>query len=203
MKTQLAYKSHFTVDGRQRIITAVGVTPAAIEDSTQVVGLLDRQPVRPQYFCADSHYGVAPIYEELRRRGIVAIIPRRCSHTQKSKSSKLSPANFEYDAQHDVYRCPEGKKLKRRAYDAYWGRYHYRSLKSDCEGCALRLACFTPTSIKTITRSPLSRGDRVGASAAANRGRSTGGQATENHGGMGGGRGQEFSRVALSSTTRP
>ena len=40
MKTKLAYKSHFTVDGRQRIITAVGVTPAAIEDSTQVVRLL-------------------------------------------------------------------------------------------------------------------------------------------------------------------
>ena len=52
MKTKLAYKSHFTVDGRQRIITAVGVTPAAIEDSTQVVRLLDRQPVSPKFFCA-------------------------------------------------------------------------------------------------------------------------------------------------------
>ena len=154
MKTKLAYKSHFTVDGRQRIITAVGVTPAAIEDSTQVVRLLDRQPVSPKFFCADSHYGVAPIYEELRRRGIVAIIPRRSSHTQKPKPGRLSPADFEYDAEKDVYRCPEGKKLKRRAYDAHWDRYHYRPLKSDCEGCSLRLACSTPRSVKTILRSP-------------------------------------------------
>ena len=154
MKTKLAYKSHFTVDGRQRIITAVGVTPAAIEDSTQVVRLLDRQPVSPKFFCADSHYGVAPIYEELRRRGIVAIIPRRSSHTQKPKPGRLSPADFEYDAEKDVYRCPQGKKLKRRAYDAHWDRYHYRPLKSDCEGCSLRLTCSTPRSVKTILRSP-------------------------------------------------
>ena len=84
-----------------------------------MVALLDRQPVRPQFFCADSHYGVAPSYEELRRRGIVAIIPRRSSHTQKPKPGGLSPADFEYDAQQDVYRCPEGKKLQRRAYDAH------------------------------------------------------------------------------------
>ena len=35
-KTKLTYKSHFTVDVRQRIITAVGVTPAAMEDAIQV-----------------------------------------------------------------------------------------------------------------------------------------------------------------------
>ena len=27
-------------------------------------------------------------------------------------------------------------------------------MKSDCEGCSLRLACSTPKSVKTITRSP-------------------------------------------------
>ena len=154
MKTKLAYKSHFTVDGGQRVITAVEVTPAAVEDSTQIVRLLNRQPLRPKYLCADSHYGVAPIYEELRRRDIIAVIPRRSSHTQKPKPGRLAPVDFQYDAIEDVYHCPQGKKLKKRAYDAHWDRYHYRPRKSDCDGCSLRLACSTPSSVKTILRSP-------------------------------------------------
>ena len=76
MKTKLAYKSHFTVDGHQRVITVVEVTPAAVEDSSPVVRLLDRQPTRPQFFCADLNYGVPVIYEELRRRDIRPVIPR-------------------------------------------------------------------------------------------------------------------------------
>ena len=82
MKTKLAYKSHFTVDGAHQIITAVTVTAADVEDSSQVSRLLDQQPFTSKFLCADSHYGVARIYEEVRRRGITSIIPRRSSHTQ-------------------------------------------------------------------------------------------------------------------------
>lgn len=74
----LAYKEHFTVDSHRRVVTAVEVTPAAAQNAEQVPRLLDQQPLLPQEFCADSHYGVPKVYAELRRRGIWAAIPRCC-----------------------------------------------------------------------------------------------------------------------------
>ena len=54
VKAKLAYKSHFTVDGAHRIITAISVTAADAEDSSQVVKLLEKQPLKPTILCADS-----------------------------------------------------------------------------------------------------------------------------------------------------
>lgn len=63
----LFYNKHFTVDC-SRVITALRVTPAAVEDYTQVGEFLDKQPVLPKKFCADSHWGVPEVYGELKRR---------------------------------------------------------------------------------------------------------------------------------------
>ena len=154
IKAKLAYKSHFTVDGTHRIITAVTVTAADAEDSSQVPELLDQQPFRPKFFCADSHYGIARIYEEVRRRGIRPIIPRRAPHTRKPKPDRIPLSEFRYHPQEDVYRCPQGKTLKRIGYEPRWDRYPYRPKPSDWKGCPVRLACTTATGLKTIVRSP-------------------------------------------------
>ncbi len=152
MKAKLAYKNHFTVDGAHRIITAVTVTAADTEDSSQVSRLLDRQPLTPKLFCADSHYGMARIYEEARRRGITAIIPRRSSHMQKPKAGRIPLSEFLYDAQADICRCPQGKTLRRTAYEPRWGRYHYRPKPSDCKRCPVRLTCTTARGLKSWER---------------------------------------------------
>jgi transposase len=154
MKARLAYKNHFTVDGAHRVITAVRVTSADAEDSTQLAALLDQQPVPARLVCADSHYGVAAVYEDIRRRGMRPVIPRRSSHTQKTKPDRIPLSEFHYDSDEDVYFCPQGRKLKRAAYDARWDRYYYRPKRSDCSDCPVRLACGTETSVRTIVRSP-------------------------------------------------
>jgi transposase len=153
-RTSLAYKQHFTVDSRRRVITAVTVTPGAEEDSRQVQELLDRQPIVPREFCADSHYGVANVYAELKARGIRSAIPRRSPHTRRPKPGKIPISAFQYVAEEDVYLCPEGKKLKRHYYEKRWNRYHYRALRSDCKDCPLRSACTAEGSLRTILRSP-------------------------------------------------
>jgi len=154
MKARLAYKNHFTVDGAHRVITAVRVSSADVEDSTQLARLLDQQPLRPNFVCADSHYGVAAVYEDIRRRGMTPVIPRRSSHTQKTKPDRIPPSDFTYDREKDVYLCPQKRKLKRAAYDARWDRYHYRPKRSDCSDCPVRLACATEKSVRTSVRSP-------------------------------------------------
>ncbi len=154
MKTKLAYKEHFTVDDLARIITAVEVTSGVEEDSAVVSTLLDRQPLPPQAFCADSHYGVAPVYADLERRRIQAVIPRRSPQTRRPKEGRLPLSDFPYDPERDVYVCPQGKDLRRAAYDRRWNRYHYRPLVSDCKECPIRDQCPSPKSIRTVIRSP-------------------------------------------------
>lgn len=150
----LAYKEHFTVDSHSRVVTAVEVTPAAAQDAEQVPQLLDQQPLRPQEFCADSHYGVPKVYAELRRRGILAAIPRCSPQSRRPKPGRLSTSAFRYAPERDVYVCPEGRELRRVAYEARWDRYHYRPRESDCRSCPLRLACSTPKTVRTVIRYP-------------------------------------------------
>ena len=66
----------------------------------------------------------------------------------------VAGADFEYDSDEDVCHCPQGKKLKKMAYKARKDVYQYRPRKCNCDGCSLRLACFTPKGVKTILRSP-------------------------------------------------
>jgi transposase len=152
--TLLAYKEHFTVDSRHRVITAVEVTPGASEEYKQVLELLDCQPKRPREFCADSQYGVSEIYTELKRRGILPVIPRRSPHTRKPKPGRLPISAFEYIAERDVYRCPQGRELKWASYEPRWHQDHYRPKPRDCQGCPQRLSCSTPKTLRTIVRSP-------------------------------------------------
>lgn len=147
------YKQHFTVDGN-RVITAVKVTPAVVEDYIPVSELLDKQPVIPHQFCADSHYGIPEVYRDLKDRGIVPIIPRRSAHVRKSRPGHVPIDAFRYDAERDVYVCPQGKPLRRVAFEGKHRRYHYRPRHRDCRDCPLRNGCATKHSIRTVTRSP-------------------------------------------------
>jgi len=147
------YKHHFTVDGGG-VITAVRVTPAAVEDRVAISELLDRQPVIPRQFCADSHYGVAEVYRDLRDRGIVPVIPRRAVFVRKERPGHIPMAAFKYDTEKDVYICPQGKPLRRIAYDPTHRRYHYRPRDSDCNRCPLKNDCSTKRSVRTLHRYP-------------------------------------------------
>ena len=151
-RSDLAYKQHFTVDGQNRVITAVEVTNGITEDSSQVEKLLEAQPLRPQHFCADTHYGSAPVYGQLERHGVQAVIPRRGVEGPKSREGRISHREFHYDEQRDVYVCPQGKQLRRSNYDHRWDRYNYRALKSECRDCPMRAACSPPDAARVITR---------------------------------------------------
>lgn len=150
--TQLAYKKHFTVDGKKRVITAIEVTHGVVDDASQVSKLLEAQPMVPKQFCADSHYGAASVYGKLADEGIQAVIPRRRFEGQKAKADRISYREFAYDSQRDVYVCPQGKELKRTTYDPRWDRDYYRPLRSDCRDCAIRENCCSANAVRCLTR---------------------------------------------------
>jgi transposase len=151
-RSDVAYKQPFTVDGQNRVITAVEVTNGITEDSSQVEKLLQAQPMRPRHFCADTHYGTAPVYGQLEEHGVQAVIPRRGVEGPKSKAGRISHREFRYDERRDVYVCLQGKELRRQNYDRRWDRYNYRALKSECRGCPIRAACSRTDAARVITR---------------------------------------------------
>lgn len=61
---------------------------------------------------------------------------------------------FKYDAEKDVYICPQGKPLRRVFFDETHRRYHYRPAETDCNRCPVRDACTTKRSVRTLHRYP-------------------------------------------------
>lgn len=147
----IAYKGHFTVDS-SRVVTALEVSPAQVEDSVMVERMIEAQPVKPEEFCADSHYGVPEVYEGLLKRGIKPVIPRRSPQTRRPRAGKIPIEAFKYESGRDVFICPEGKELKRVAYERRWRRYHYRARLKDCKGCGRRSECTGDKSARTMLR---------------------------------------------------
>lgn len=147
----IAYKGHFTVDS-SRVVTALEVTPAQVEDSALVERMIKAQPVKPEEFCADSHYGIPEVYEGLLRRGIKPVIPRRSPQTRRPRPGKIPIEAFQYAPERDVFICPEGKELRRVAYERRWRRYHYRPRWKECEGCGRRKECTGDRSVRTMLR---------------------------------------------------
>lgn len=148
-KRMFSYKHHFTIDRKERVITAVVMTPGAITEDQVLEELLDRQPIEIKEVCADSQYGTADNYAMCWKRDIVPTFPRRSRHFNRSI---LSPREFTYDGKKDVFICPSGKELRRITYDKRNRRWHYRARGSACRLCSLKSVCSPNTKYRSIVR---------------------------------------------------
>jgi transposase len=148
-KRMFSYKYHFTIDRKERVITAVVMTPGAITEDQVLEELLDRQPVEIREIWADSQYGTADNYAMCWKRDIVPTFPRRSRHFNRSI---LSPKKFRYDEEKDVFICPSGKELRRITYDKRNRRWHYRARGSACRLCSLKSVCSPNTKYRSIVR---------------------------------------------------
>ena len=114
--SMLAHKIHIAVaDGKDRIVTAVTTTPGAVQEHTQVPELLTRHWMvtgeKPEEVVGDAGYGIMSTYEFLDKLGISPNMPYR--HARDSRRDLKHKVGFSYDAERDVYICPEGKTLYR------------------------------------------------------------------------------------------
>lgn len=60
---------------------------------------------------------------------------------------------FTYDAEHDVYHCPQGATLRRRRVNTTRQCMHYRADAAVCNACPVKAACTGGTSGRQIVRS--------------------------------------------------
>jgi len=147
------YLDHRTVDGRCAIITDTHVTPANVHDSIPYLGRLDRQRARFGFDVKavglDAGYANAPIAKGLEDRDILGVTGYLRPSGPKGMLRKRS---FQYDAELDAYRCPEGQVIPYATTDRT-GYRHYKSDPTKCRDCPLLTSCTTNAKAqKTVTR---------------------------------------------------
>jgi IS5 family transposase len=151
-KTTLGYKDHRVVDDGCGIITATTTTPANVNDGEMLIEVLDQHEENTGQevvaVAADSAYGTAQNYQELRDKEVRPAIPHQ---QQKGLPGKFGREQFRYEAAEDCYVCPGGQKLHRTGSPPERDHVEYRAGAKVCAACPLREQC-TGKSGRTFKR---------------------------------------------------
>ena len=139
---ELYYKTHYTIDGKERIILDCHVTTGAHHECNEFINRIDHVTEKFNLnvieAIADSGYGHGPTYEDLKERGIRSYIPLR---DKKLGAGKYSPTEgFEYQRKKDRYRCPVGAYLYPHKPSNGITRYVIKN--KECIDCPLQASCF-------------------------------------------------------------
>jgi transposase len=154
-ETKLGYHDHYVVDGgKARIILNALVTPADVMENQPMLDLLRRVQFRyhlhPQRAIADTTYGTVENIRALEDAGIRAYVPLP-NFDERTPYYGLS--KFSYDAEQDVYRCPEGTLLTRRHAKYTEGLVVYRAEATTCNSCPVKAACTASDDGRMVHRS--------------------------------------------------
>jgi transposase len=141
--TALGYQDHYLVDGgKARLILHALVTPGDVMENQpfrdQLRRTIFRYKLRPTRVVADTAYGTVENLLALEEDGIRAFMPL----PDWEKSSPFYRSSiFTYDAERDVYVCPQGEVLPLRWTDEVGKRKQYRADPTVCKICPLREHC--------------------------------------------------------------
>ena len=147
------YLDHRTVDAKHAIITDTHATPATVHDSVPYLKRLDRQRERFGFQVnavgLDAGYATTAIAKGLEERGVYGVTGYRQPNHGEGLFAKRK---FQYDAQLDVYICPNGQRLTYRTTNRH-GYRQYHSDATKCRECPLRQQCTRSQNlVKVVTR---------------------------------------------------
>jgi transposase len=145
--THLGYQTHYVVDGgKRRIILGVLVTPGEVMENQPMLDLLWRVRFRwklhPRQVTGDTTYGTIENIQAVEEMGIRAYVPLPDWEHQRPY---FGPGQFTYDAERDVYGCPQGQPLRRYHVEYTAQKVEYRGDPATCNACPLKTQC-TPSS---------------------------------------------------------
>jgi hypothetical protein len=154
-KARCGYHLHYVVDGgTSRIILAALVTPATITDNMPMLDLQRwvrfRWKLHPRLAVGDTKYGTIPNIVGLEQEGIRAYLPMR---DYANDTPFYPPEQFRYDAEHDVYICPQDQQLTRWTNKTEAQAVLYRAQAEVCNACPVKAQCTDSTSGKALRRS--------------------------------------------------
>ena len=143
------YKQHTAVDERAQIIVDVALTTGAAPEERELLPQLKRieqrlgAPVKA--VTTDKQYGIAANYAALEALGIDAVMPTQAGQIY----SAMPISEFKFDAQHDLFVCPRGRKLRFKSRDER-NRRVYRTHRKDCQNCPLASKCVGAGRVRSL-----------------------------------------------------
>lgn len=143
--TDLGYRDHYVVDGgKARIVLAVLVTPAEVQDNQPALDLLWRARFRwklhPRQITGDSKYGTAENIVAIEDQHIHASVPRSAAGR---RPGLFADTDFVDNAQNDTYRCPGNETLRFISRCERTQRRVYEAPAAACQTCVLKAQCTT------------------------------------------------------------
>jgi len=145
-KPKLYYKTHRAIDPSE-VITAVEVTPGAVNEAHRMVPLIDYHEATTvktvATVVADSMYGTIDNFLALHEKKIEGHVPLlKKTHEQKGRKAGIfQDRAFSYDPITDTLICPAGKRLTKRTFHVQRQTTEYKASRKDCGQCHLRSQC--------------------------------------------------------------
>jgi hypothetical protein len=157
-KPKLRYKTHRTVDGLHEIITAVKITPGAVDEGHEMTSLIKTHEAntatKVTAVVADSQYGTKENLLACHDRKIKAHAPvvKILNERSSSRNGIFPEERFIYDKETNTYTCPQGKLLRKCHVYTEKGNVEYSAGKKDCAACQFRSQCTRSKGPRTVQR---------------------------------------------------
>jgi hypothetical protein len=153
-RVQFGYGLNYLIDVEHAIIVDVEATPARTYDEvastkTMIERTEQRLDLKPDWLTADTAYGTGKLLAWLLGKSITPHIP--VWERYPSSDGMFSRGEFTYDAERDVYVCPNGKLLRTSGTVHDSRVRNYLSQPQECRGCTLKQRC-TRAPFKKIAR---------------------------------------------------
>ena len=149
------YLDHRTVDHKYNIITDVHITPGNVHDAVPYLDRLEHLVSKFGFentleaVALDAGYFTSHICKQLHEKKIFAVIGSRAYTPAKGLIAKW---RFKYNAEKNVYVCPQKHELKYSTTDRN-GYRQYRSDPAHCANCPMLKECTrSQNKTKVITR---------------------------------------------------
>jgi transposase len=141
---RFGYFTNYMIDTAHAVIVDVEATPARlaqeIKASKAMLGRIEeRHGIKPERLAADKAYGTGPFLAWLSERNITPHIP--VLDRQQQTGGLLPREAFTFDAERNVFICPQGKILKHRTAREKEKIHMYRATAGDCLMCPIRQQC--------------------------------------------------------------
>jgi transposase len=143
-RVQFGYGLNYMIDVEHAVIVDVEATPARTYDEVAATRtMIDRTEkvfgAKPERLAADTAYGTGKMLAWLLDKGIIPHIP---VWERYQRTDGMFPCtDFTYDAERDIYLCPNGKAL-RTSGTIHDGRVrNYLPRARECRVCNLKERC--------------------------------------------------------------
>jgi transposase len=154
-KASLGYHTHYIVDGgKARIILVALTTPSSIMDNTPILDMERwarfRWGISPSIAVGDRKYGTIPNIVGLEQDGMKAYTPAP-DFSQRNKF--YSYEHFRYDAERDLFICPQDHEISLYKRSNSEQRFVYRANAKTCDACPVKAKCTDSKSGRHLRRS--------------------------------------------------